>query len=132
MATTPFLGDPVLLEIVRWQRPGWELACEKLGGTMHSVDDIGTMQCDLPAELGGWTYVPGGGDPIESAMLGTMAVVGGPVGAVMVTAFKVLAASAPNAPPPQVHAKPVPRRQVQVPRSRRRRWRPVRRYSFFR
>src|SRR6267143_618174 len=81
----PFLGDPNLLAIVQNRGPGWEQACAELGGYIElGQDDFQTPMCNLPAALGGYTYVPPSRDPFSDAVATAIAAFGGPVGKAIV------------------------------------------------
>jgi len=87
MPPTPyeFLGDRDLLTIVQNRSSGWEDACRQLGGYIElGQDDFQTPNCNLPAALGGFTYVSPSRDPFSDVVATGIAAFGGPVGKAIV------------------------------------------------
>lgn len=141
--TYEFLGDPALLEIVRNRSSGWEEACVQLGGYIElGQDDFQTPNCNLPAALGGFTYVSPSRDAFSDVVATGIAAFGGPVGKAIVAVTNLPyfrnPVAAPVHPSPQAiataRAKAARARQLALIKARMRlRRRPVvSRYPRFR
>lgn len=124
MPSTPveFLGDRDLLTIVQNRSDGWEDACRQLGGYIeHAQDDFGTPNCNLPAALGGFTYVPPSRDPFADAVATGIAVFGGPVGKAAVAVSELPAFRNPVSAPVRPSAQAIAAARAKNARIRARR-----------